>query len=204
MASQPSPGLIPPTPETQPHPEKPSTTAPTAERHTATASRGWQIISLLLPVLLTGWLTSVISRSETRVTAQLDLQKQLFAQQVQLSEDLYKRRFETYDKLYAELITLSSSIERLDAGGSRVVWNRRLTDSLAQLDTLRKTNRLHMSDSVYKTMGDAWQKGVRMNARDLDQVEFQMDTEMKELMKVDASLTKESTAIKPANSSQPN
>jgi len=131
-------------------------------------------------------MTSVVSRSEARVTQQLELQKQAFAQQIQLSEDLYRRRFETYDKLYAQLVILGTAIDHLSAGSSSVLWNRRLADSLAQLDTLRKMNRLHMSDSVYDAMGDAWQRGSRMNgakfAQDLDRVETRMQSELRNLM----------------------
>jgi hypothetical protein len=148
--------------------------------------RLWQFVSLVLPVLLTAWLTFVFSRSEARVTQQLELQKQAFAQQMQLSEDLYKRRFETYDKLYTQLLLLGNEIEHLRAGGSPVLWNRRLADSLSELDTLRKMNRLHISDSVYAAMGDAWQRGSRLNGaqfgQDLDQVEAQMETELRNLM----------------------
>jgi len=160
---------------------------------------------VILPILVSVWLTYVSSRSEKNVTAridqqallqkqQMDQQKQVFAEQVQLSQDLYKRQFDTYDKLYGQLLILRSTIERRNPGSPSVGLNRRLADSLFELDNLRQTNRLHISDPVYKSMGDAWQKGARMNAQDLDQVEALMEKEMKDLMDVDAKLRKESAA----------
>jgi hypothetical protein len=172
------------------------------------SSRAWQVAMLVIPILLTAWLTHVSSSSEGRVTSkideQMDQQKQVFAEQVQLSQDLYKRQFDTYDKLYAQLLILRSAIERLNPRSPSVVLNRRLADSLAELDSLRKTNRLHISDPVYKSMGDAWQKGARMNAQDLDQVEAQMEKEMKDLMDVDAKLRKKSASNKSGNSPRQN
>lgn len=98
---------------------------------------------------------------------------------MQLSQDLYKRRFETYDKLYTQLIILEDAIQQLQAGSTPVVWNRRLRNSLVDLDSLRRMNRLHISDPVDRSMADAWQRGVRRNgaefAHDLSDVEAQME-----------------------------
>jgi len=185
----------------QPNPQLPM-------RDQGVSSRAWQVAMLVIPILLTAWLTRVSSRSEDRVTSkideQMDQQKQVFAEQVQLSQDLYKRQFDTYDKLYAQLLILESAIEQFDPRSPSVVLNRRLADSLAELDSLRKTNRLHISDHVYKTMGDAWQKGARMNVEDLDQVEAQMEKEMKDLMDVDATLRKKSVSNKTGSSPRQN
>lgn len=174
----------------------------------STSSRAWQVAMLVIPILLTAWLTHVSSSSEDRVTSkineQIDQQKQVFAEQVLLSQDLYKRQFDTYDKLYAQLLILRSTIERLDPRSPSVVLQRRLADSLAELDSLRQTNRLHISDTVYNTMGDAWQKGARMSVKDLEQVEAQMEKEMKDMMDVDAKLRKKSASKKSENSPRQN
>jgi hypothetical protein len=178
-------------------------------------SKAWQVATLVIPILLTAWLTHVSSRSEKNVKdqidrqtqlqkQQMDQQKQVFAEQVQLSQDLYKRQFDTYDKLYAQLLILGSAIERRDPGNPSAGLNRRLADTLAELDSLRKTNRLHISYPVNKMMGDAWQKGARMETEDLDQVEAQMEKEMKELMDVEAKLRKESASKQSASSPQKN
>lgn len=173
-------------------------------RDQGVSSRAWQVAVLVIPILLTAWLTYVSSRVTSKIDEQMDQQKQVFAEQVQLSQDLYKRQFDTYDKLYAQLLILESAIEQFDPRSPSVVLNRRLADSLAELDSLRKTNRLHISDRVYKTMGDAWQKGARMNVQDLDQVEAQMEKEMKDLMDVDAKLRKKSESNKTGNSARQN
>jgi len=151
----------------------------------------WQIVLLILPTLLTAWLTFVFSRSEARVTNQLDLEKQIFAQQLQLREDLYKREFDTYDKLYAQLLLLRDGLDRLQAGNAPAFWKPRLADLLAELDNLRKTNRLHISKPVYTAMGDAWMRGSRLNGagfdQDLEQVEALMDSELRSMMEIGAT-----------------
>lgn len=177
--------------------------------HSAGAgSKVWQVATLVIPILLTVWLTHVSSSSEDRVKLEIDQQtdqqKQVFAEQVQLSQDLYKRQFDTYDKLYAQLVVLEDAIEQLHAGSAPAIWNRRLADSLTELASLRRANRLHISEPVYKTMGDAWQKGARMNAQDLDQVEAQIAKEMKDLMDVDTKLRKQNAANKSGKSPRQN
>lgn len=184
---------------------------PVEEHHQATVpganwilrgigSKAWQVAMLVIPILLTFWLTHVSARSEKNVTdrinqqallqkQQLDQQKQVFVEQVQLSQDLYKRQFDTYDKLYAQLLILRSTLEDRTPGNPSVAL-RRMADSLFELDNLRRANHLHISDSVYDSMGDAWQKGARMRAEDLDQVETKMQKELKDLMDVDAKLRK--------------
>src|SRR5260370_21558074 len=139
----------------------------------AIASKIWQVATLVIPILLTVWLTHVSSSSEDRVKVkidqQMDQQKQVFAKHGQLSQDLYKRRFETYDKLYAQLISLDEAIAQLDAGSTPVLWNRHLRNSLVQLDSMRRANRLHLSDPVDQSMPDAWHRAVRKNGAEFKQ-----------------------------------
>src|SRR5260370_7846758 len=138
----------------------------------AIASKIWQVATLVIPILLTVWLTHVSSSSEDRVKVkidqQMDQQKEVFAEHVQLRQDVYKRRFETYDKLYAQLISLDEAIAQLDAGSTPVLWNRHLRNSLVELDSMRRANRLHLSDPVDQSMADAWQRGARKNGTDFN------------------------------------
>jgi hypothetical protein len=179
-------------------------------------SKAWQLTMVILPIVLSIWLTHVSARSEKNVTdrinqqaelqkqqaeqqkrqleQQMEQQKQVFVEQVHLSQDLYKRQFDTYDKLYAQLLILRSTIDRRNPGSPSGGLNRRFADSLFELDHLRQTNRLHISAPVYNSMGDAWQKGARMKAQDIDQVEDLMEEELKDLMNVEAKLRKESAA----------
>ena len=178
----------------------------------AIASKIWQVATIVIPILLTVWLTHVSSSSEDRVKVkidqQMDQQKQVFAEHVQLSQDLYKRRFETYDKLYAQLISLDEAIAQLDAGSTPVLWNRHLRNSLVELDSMRRANRLHLSDPVDQSMADAWQRGVRKNGAEfkqgLTQVELQMKSELRDLMAREPETRKNDAAAKPVDSSPKN
>src|SRR5271166_1421148 len=75
-------------------------------------SKFWQVATLILPIFLTAGLGFWVSQKEDSIKQDIDKQSQLFSQQLQLSDELYKRRFDAYDKLYVQLVQLN---ERLQA-----------------------------------------------------------------------------------------
>src|ERR1039457_1629225 len=84
-------------------------TNPVVEEHPhhrvedAVSSKAWQMTTLFLPILLTTWLTFWVSQKENSIQQHIDTQSQFFSQQLQLSEDLYKRMFDAYEKIYTQL-----------------------------------------------------------------------------------------------------
>jgi len=152
-----------------------------------TESRLWQTATLVIPVLLGAYLTWVSKGSESRVSEKIDSQNQMLAAHLQLTAELYKRRFDTYDQLHSQLVTLENKLaigppNAATDAAALATWNRGTADLTAQLDSLRRTNRLHISDDVDKLMASAWQTGARHNrdalAKQLDQVETVMRTEL--------------------------
>jgi hypothetical protein len=150
-------------------------------------SRWWQVITLVIPVFLGAYLTWVSKGSENRVSQKIDDQRQILITHLQLTAELYKRRFDTYDQLHLQLVNLEHKLEMGRPNASTdmaalVAWNRGTADLTAQLDTLRRTNRLHISDDVDQLMGDAWQTGVRENRdalkQQLDKLEALMRSEL--------------------------
>ena len=160
------------------------------------SSKWWQLLKIIGPVLLTGWLTFVSSRSETTIRKDIENQNQILSAQLDLTKDLYKRRFDAYEKLYAQLIILNDKLAQLEAGNygrpspntaaRLAISNRQMADFLRQLDELRKANGLHMSLDVEKLMGEAWQLGVRGKTEavrpKIQDVETQMRKELEKQM----------------------
>jgi hypothetical protein len=162
-------------------------------------SKTWELLTLLLPVLLTGWLTFVSSRSESTIRKDIEDQNQILSAQLDLTKDLYKRRFDAYEKLYTRLIILNDKLAqqfqedpsknaRLKGEAARHValWHGQMADFLKQLDDLNKMNGLHMSPEVERLMGEAWQLGVRGNVEEIRpkirDVEMQMKSELDKQM----------------------
>ena len=67
----------------------------------AMTSKFWQFANLIVPIILTAGLGFWISQKQESLKQEIDNQSQLFSHQMQLSEELYKRRFDAYEKLYA-------------------------------------------------------------------------------------------------------
>jgi len=169
-------------------------------RHAEKAdSKTWQLLTLIVPVLLTGWLTFVSSRSESTIRRDIEDQNQVLSAQLDLTKDLYKRRFDAYEKLYTQLIVLNDKLApqfqqdattnaRLNPEAARhlALWKGQVADFLRQLDDLNKMNGLHMSPDVEKLMGEAWQLGVRGNMQEvrpkIQAVEIQMKSELDKQM----------------------
>jgi hypothetical protein len=159
----------------------------------------WELLTLILPVLLTGWLTFVSSRSESTIRKDIENQNQILSAQLDLTKDLYKRRFDAYEKLYAQLIALNDKLApqfqesaskndrpKGEAARHLALWRGQTADFLKQLDDLNKMNGLHMSSEVERLMGEAWQLGVRGNIEKIrpkiHDVEVQMKSELDEQM----------------------
>ncbi|HXZ81829.1 MAG TPA: hypothetical protein VEG30_18015 [Terriglobales bacterium] len=142
------------------------------------ASRSWQLIVLLVPILLTTWLSFRTSAMQAVANQQLEKQNQLFSQQLQLSEELYKRRFDAYEKVYTKLVEIDEKLQvRGDA--QQAEWNRVNADGITQLNQLLDVNKLHMSDKVKTLAESAWQVGANGDAEQLSQTIAQLETRMK-------------------------
>src|ERR1700687_1382932 len=110
-------------------------------------SKAWQLATLLVPILLTTWVTFWVSQKETNIRHDIDNQNQWFSHQLQLSEELYKRRFDTYDKLYAQLVQLNGRLEK-QAGAESGDCNKDNADQIAQFNELLNLSQLHMGPKV--------------------------------------------------------
>jgi len=151
------------------------------------SSKTWQMATLVLPVILTGWLTFTSSRSEDKIKQEIDAKNQLLTAQLNLATELFKRRFDAYEALYGALINLneklllqqanSAAASRADSNFDKrlAVSNRQTADLLSELDQLNKKNALHLSEGVANGMTNAWQSGVQGDtkalAQKIDQVE---------------------------------
>jgi membrane-associated HD superfamily phosphohydrolase len=119
-------------------------------------SRVWQLITLILPILLTSWLTYFVSQKQSRTEDRINYQSQMLSQQlqqqVQVSEDLLKRRFDAYDKLYAQLVEIQTKLEHAEAGEA----NKIVADQAFELGELLDASGLHMSEKVSDLAFQTW------------------------------------------------
>jgi hypothetical protein len=144
----------------------------------AMTARAWQLATLLVPIVLTTWLTFWVSQKEDNIKQDIDKQSQLFSQQLQLSEELYKRRFDAYDKLYAQLVQLNGRLQT-QAGVERGDWNKINADQVAQFSELLNLNKLHMSPSVEGLSVDAWRVGALGDGAQLNESIQKLEAAMK-------------------------
>src|SRR6266403_892006 len=110
------------------------------------SSKAWQLATLVVPVILTGWLTYVFSRSEASVKQELDARNQQLSAQLTLSTELFKRRFDAYETLYSQLINVNEKLLLQEANSAAnqaksknvraAATNRQTADLLARLDKL--------------------------------------------------------------------
>jgi type II secretory pathway pseudopilin PulG len=70
----------------------------------------WQTATLVISILLAAYLTWVSKGSESRVREKIESQNQMLAAHLQLTAELYKRRFDTYDQLHSQLVTLENKL----------------------------------------------------------------------------------------------
>lgn len=117
-----------------------------------TNSKAWQLATLLIPIVLTTWLTYWVSQKENSIKQHIDTQSQIFQQQLQLSEELYKRRFDAYEKLYIELAKLNENLSPDKTLGE----SKANADSATQLSQLLTVSKLHMSANIESKTEDAW------------------------------------------------
>lgn len=118
----------------------------------AVSSKVWQVATLVIPILLTTWLTFWVSQKEESIKEHIDTQSQLFQQQLQLSEDLYKRRFDAYEKIYTQLAEINEEL----GPGQRATETKIIADNVSQLNGLLNLSKLHMSANVESLTGDAF------------------------------------------------
>lgn len=153
-------------------------------------SKGWQLATLLVPIVLTTWLTFWVSQKQDNIKQAIDEQSQLLSQQLQLSDELYKRRFDAYDKLYVQLVQLN---ERLQAQGEAEPgnWNKMNADQFVQFNELLDLNKLHMGPKVEPLMFPAWMAAARgdrqLVAQSIHDLEVAMKTELDDVMRAPAA-----------------
>ena len=172
-----------------------SGTAPQkSEPQSGRSSRTWELVSLLAPALLAAYLTFLSGRSESRIKQGIESQSALLSAQLRLNEELYRRRIDTYEKLYIQLKTLEMKIQdRTTSNGTALAnANRELADLQKDLAQAQGMSELHMSDEVSKLMGEAWLEGVRGTpesfAAKISAVEKQMKTELESKMQEPAKI----------------
>ncbi len=144
----------------------------------AVTSKTWQLATLIVPIVLTTWLTFWASRTEDRIKQDVNRQSQLFSQQLQLSEELYKRRFDSYEKLYAQLVQLNGRLQT-QAGAERGEWSKINADQVTQFNQLLDLSKLHMSHKVEDLTVGAWIAGARGDAPLLSQSIHDLEAAMK-------------------------
>jgi hypothetical protein len=141
------------------------------------APRMWGLASLLTPVLLGGYLTFLSGVSEKRITANVDLRAQTLGSQLRVSEELFKRQMDAYDKLYSQLVALQGKLRYQATANSK-----QTADLLEELSQARAMNGLYMTEKVSVQMGAAWQDAVRGDentlTNDIQAVEDQMKSEL--------------------------
>ncbi|HYA63825.1 MAG TPA: hypothetical protein VED66_11530 [Candidatus Sulfotelmatobacter sp.] len=157
-------------------------------------SKAWQLATLIVPVILTGWLTFIFSRSQARLQQEFEAQNQKLSAQLSLATELFKKRFDAYETLYIELTSLKEKLLLQEANiaanlsksknvKTLAATKRQTADLLAQLDKLNQENALHVSDDVSNLMSDAWKAGVDGNSdllsQKISEVEVQMKKEIK-------------------------
>jgi hypothetical protein len=173
-------------------------------------SKAWQLATIMVPVFLTGWLTYTFSRSEDKIKQEIDAKQQVLSAQLSLSTELFKRRFDAYETLYSQLISLNQKL-LLQHANSAVTGaaktndskrlaeaNKQTADVLTQLNKLNAANALHMSDQVSSLMSDAWMAGVNGDVAGLSkkilEVEAQMKKELQSEMDNKALTVKKTSA----------
>jgi len=156
-----------------------------------TNSKWWQLATILIPILLTGWLTFLSSHSETRIRSDIEEKNQLLSAQLTLTTELFKRRFDTYETLYSQLIDLRDKLivdranntiaGRANAKSTRPLAKskRQTADLLSQLGRLNEENSLHMSPEVSDLLTDAWMSGVQGDTDGLSKKIAQVEAQMK-------------------------
>jgi hypothetical protein len=144
----------------------------------AGTSKFWQLATLIVPIVLTTFLTFWVSQKEDSIKQQIDNQSQLFSQQLQLSEELYKRRFDAYEKLYAQLVQLNGRLQT-QAGAERGDWSKINADQVKQFNELLDVSKLHMSHKVEDLTVGAWIAGARGDGPLLSQSIHDLEGAMK-------------------------
>jgi hypothetical protein len=143
-------------------------------------SKIWQLITLLAPVLLTAWLTFSFNNTEKKISATMDSQTQRLDSQLRVSEELFKRQVDTYDKLYGQLVSLQAKLQDQTTANSKET-----ADLLTELSQARAMNELHMSKTVSEQMREAWRAAVQHPdtlAVKIAAVEDQMKSELESKM----------------------
>jgi hypothetical protein len=200
MTAKPIPGRSQPAPETIHEERRPH------EVSDAVSSKAWQVATLLMPILLTTWLTFWVSQKEDSIKQQIDGQSQFFSQQLQqqfqLSEDLYKRRFDAYEKIYTQLAQIN---EKLDSD-QRTAETKATADNAAQLSELINLSKLHMSENVESLISDAFYAASREDGPELskriDLLKTAMKKELDDWM-LDKKLAPALQADAPSKSKRP-
>ena len=126
-------------------------------------SKIWQLASLVIPVLLTGWLTFMFSGVQQQVKQAADQQSAILSTRLAMTEDVYKRMLTAYDNTYTQMTLLNDALQNLqpNATDNPAYLNRQAADALTTLNALNKMNKLYMSEEVGKDLGDLWWAGTQ-------------------------------------------
>lgn len=144
--------------------EAPPAAAPAVKKRRSVkeqmSSKGWQLTTIILPILLTTWLTYFVSqkqsKTEDRINTESQLLQQQLQQQMQLSEELFKRRFDAYDNLYVQLVQHQEKLRVTPGAASLAEWNKANADQAIQINELLNLSRLHLSKDVESITRTGW------------------------------------------------
>jgi hypothetical protein len=142
------------------------------------SSKTWQLATLLVPIVLTTWLTYWVSQKENNIKQHIDDQSQLLSHQMQLSEELYKRRFDAYDKLYGQLVQMNAKLQA-QSGAEPGEWNKAFADQVVQFNESLNLSKLHMGPKVEPLMYPAFVAGAHLDGPQLNQSIHDLEAAMK-------------------------
>jgi hypothetical protein len=125
-------------------------------------SKMWQLASLVIPALLTGWLTFMFWGIEQKVKAVSEKQQAILSTHLAITEDVYKRRLTAYENADTQMTLLEDALQNLqpNATNNPAFLNRQAADALTTLSALNKMNKLYMSEKVGVGVGDLWWAGT--------------------------------------------
>ena len=135
-------------------------------------TKRWQIIMAVIPIVLTSlfgvglsvlgyfiWETQAnsqqrIDQTNARLQQSIDQTNARQSTRLSFTEEFYKRRFTAYDKLYQQVIKLSSELNADNTTGAVL--------ALAELNRHSRTERLYLSDSIVHEIDDIWVTGIKI------------------------------------------
>lgn len=112
-----------------------------------------KIVSIILPIILTGAVTLVIFIAQENIKTKIDKDASALTAWLSLAQDIYKQQFKVYMEIYESIISVESSLN-----DSRIhLENRQHTrESIEKLGNLSNSNRLLITESLFSMLNEIW------------------------------------------------